>query len=128
MTPKQIAFVRHKLEGLSNRAAVIAAGYSPAGAKQMGTYLMKHPSVREALRKGNFNFVSAKKFASASFRRSAGAWRAVADSMPKRLYTSPIEFLADAMNCQELSLEIRAEFAAALLPYQYAKVGRQKAT
>jgi len=37
MTPKQTAFVNGKLAGMSNRAAVIAAGYSPAGAKQMGT-------------------------------------------------------------------------------------------
>ena len=122
MTPKQLAFVRNKLEGLSNRAAVIAAGYSPSGAKQMGTYLMKHPSVREALRGGNFSFVSAKKFAAVAFRRSAGSWRAVASSMPKEVYSCPIEFLTDAMNCQELSLTVRAEFAVALLPYHHAKV------
>lgn len=124
MTPKQLAFVGHKLEGLSNRAAVVAAGYSPAGAKQMGTYLMKHPSVQEALRRNNFDFASAKKFVAASFRRSAGSWRAVTDSMPKKTYDCPIEFLTDAMNCQELSISVRVEFAAALLPFQHVKVAR----
>ena len=125
MTPKQMAFVASKLEGMSNRAAVVAAGYSPVGAKQMGTYLMKLPSVREALRHSSFNFVSAERFAAATFRSSAESWQAVASSMPKDVYSCPIEFLTDAMNCQELSIAVRAEFARALLPYHHAKVARK---
>jgi hypothetical protein len=122
MTPKQHAFVRYKLEGLSNRVAVIAAGYSPVSAKQMGTCLMKHPSVLQALKRSNFDFTPHKKFVTAAFPRSGGPWRAVADSMPKKVYRCPIEFLTDAMNCQELSIAVRVEFAVALLPYQHAKV------
>jgi hypothetical protein len=44
--------------------------------------------------------------------------------MPKRSYNCPIEFLTDAMNCQELPIAVRVEFAAALLPYQYRKITR----
>ena len=124
MTPKQYSFVRHKLEGLSNKAAVIAAGYSPNGAKQAGTRLMKHPTVLEALKGRDFDFGVSKVFVSRSFERTATCWQAVSDAMPKRDYSCPVEFLTDAMNCQDLPITVRAGFAAALLPYQYVRVGR----
>ena len=127
MTPKQMAFVKKKLEGLSNRAAVISAGYSLAGAKQMGTYLMRHPAIRAELERGGFDFRRARQFVARVFRKNAGRWNAVAKSMPRASYDNPEEFLMDAMNCQELPLEVRAEFAAALLPYQYRKLPRLRA-
>lgn len=83
---------------------------------------MRHPAVREALERGGFDFRAARKFAAEAFRKNAGIWAAVAPSMPKALYDHPEEFLLDAMNCRELSLEVRAGFAAALLPYQYKKL------
>jgi len=122
LTSKQLSFVRSKLEGLSNRAAVLAAGYSPASSKQRGTYLMRHPAIRNALARGGFDFETAKHFAATAFRKNAASWLAVAPSMPKAVYDQPEEFLLDAMNCHELPLEVRAQFAAALLPYQYKKL------
>lgn len=121
MTSKQTAFVRYKLEGLSNRAAVVAAGYSMAGAKQMGTMLMKHPGVRAALDEGGY-LGSPKEFVRNAFSRSASTWNSVALSMPKRSYSCPMEFLSDAMNCKELPTEVRVAFAAVLLPYQHRKL------
>lgn len=122
MTPKQISFIKAKLEGMSNCAAVIAAGYSSAGAKQMGTYLMRHPAVKTALHRRGFDFRNSKQFVARAFRKNAGTWEAVARSMPRACYDDPEEFLTDAMNCQELPLEVRAEFAAALLPYRHRKL------
>jgi len=122
LTSKQLSFVRSKLEGLSNRAAVLTAGYSPASSKQRATYLMRHPAIRDALAEGGFDFKAAKHFAATAFRKDAGIWLAVAPSMPKDVYDQPEEFLLDAMNCRDLPLEVRAEFAAALLPYQYKKL------
>lgn len=88
----------------------------------MGTYLMRHPAVQTALERKGFDFRSAKQFVAQAFRKNAGLWNAVARSMPRTSYDDPEEFLTDAMNCRELPLEVRAEFAAALLPYQYRKL------
>ena len=74
------------------------------------------------MKEAGFDFRTAKQFAERAFRKKAGVWAAVALSMPKALYDNPEEFLLDAMNCRELPLEVRAEFAAALLPYQYRKL------
>nr|WP_280518236.1 terminase small subunit [Pseudoxanthomonas helianthi] len=123
MTPRQMAFVRGKLDGLSNRQAVIAAGYSLAGAKQQGTNLMKHPGIRAELLKGGFDLEISQRAVAVMFRRSAGRWEAASPAMPKRVYSSAIEFLVDAMNCEDLPVSLRIRFAAALLPYQHRKMG-----
>ena len=124
MTPRQHAFVRNKLDGMSNRMAVIEAGYSGEGAKQRGTSLMKHPAVRAALQEGGFDLsVSDTKFP--AFRRSAGYWLALSPSMPKKEYTNAIEFLSDAMNCEDLPMALRIELASKLLPFQHKKIGQR---
>lgn len=122
LTCKQLSFVQNKLEGLSNRTAVLAAGYSAVSSKQRGTCLMRHPAIRDALARRGFDFKTPRHFAATAFCKNAGIWRAVAPSMPKAVYDQPEEFLLDAMNCHELPLEVRAEFAAALLPYYYKKL------
>lgn len=85
---------------------------------------MHHPAVRAALKQGGFDFMDAKQFVARAFPRKAGSWLAVARSMPKASYDCPVQFLTDAMNCRELSISVRAQFAAALLPYQYRKLSR----
>ena len=85
---------------------------------------MRHPAIQKALEREGFKFQSAKQFVTKAFRRNAGVWTAVARSMPRASYNDPEEFLMDAINCGELPLEVRAEFAAALLPYRHARVGR----
>lgn len=124
MTPRQHAFVKNKLEGMSNRMAVIEAGYSGVGAKQRGTSLMKHPAVRAALLKGGFDLsVSGTRFP--AFQRSAGYWLALSPSMPKKEYANAVEFLSDAMNCEDLPMPLRIELARKLLPFQHKKIGRR---
>ena len=83
---------------------------------------MCHPAIREALKRGGFDFGYAKKFVAEVFQKNVGVWTAVARSMPRASYDDPEEFLMDAMNCKELPLDVRAEFALALLPYQYKKL------
>ena len=85
---------------------------------------MHHPAVRAALKEGGFDFKDAKKFVASAFRRKAGVWMAVVKSMPRASYDCPVEFLMDAVNCQDIPIKVRAEFAAALLPYQYKKISR----
>lgn len=123
MTPTQRAFVQHKLMGLSNRMAVIEAGYSWSGAKQRGTKLMRHGGIRAALLKGGFDLAAADLTARPVFRRSAGRWLALAASMKKRVYDDPAEFLFDAMNCADLPDALRIQFAKTLLPYQHKRIG-----
>lgn len=124
MTPKQSAFVRYKLMGLSNRIAVVEAGYSGFGSKQQGTKLMRHAAIRAALLKGGFDLATRGREVTRGFQASAGRWLAVSPSMPKKVYDEPIEFLTDAMNCEDLPIMLRLRFAKALLPYQHAKIGR----
>ena len=125
MTPKQLAFVAHKVAGLSNRGAVVAAGYSPAGAKQRGTSLMKHPHVRRALEKQGFKLTPLKGTAVPMFQLSAGRWLALSPLMKKKIYIKAVEFLSDAMNCEALPIHLRLEMARSLLPFQYQKLARR---
>ena len=124
MTPKQSAFVTHKLQGFSNRLAVIEAGYSVLGAKQRGTRLMHHPRIRAALLKGGFDLDATQRTATCVFRPTAGRWLSVSPFMPNKVYSDPIEFLTDGMDCTDLPLEMRIRFAKALLPYKHRKVSR----
>ena len=120
MTPRQEAFVAYKLEGFSNRSAVIAAGYSPTGAKQRGTQLMQHPGVVAELRRRGFS-----QMGKVEFDKSAGQWFAVSALMPRKVYDSAIDFLTDTMNCEGMPIEQRIRYAAILLPYQHRKIGRR---
>lgn len=122
MTPKQQAFVRYKLMGLSNRMAVVEAGYSWCGAKQRGTKLMRHGGIRAALLKGGFDLEAAHLVAKPLFQASAGRWLALAPSMPKEVYHDPAEFLFDAMNCVDLPDPLRIQFAKTLLPYHHKRL------
>ena len=114
----------HKVMGLSNRMAVISAGYSASGAKQRGTRLMQHPLIRAALAAKGFDLTFAGCIGAVVFRPGAGCWFAVSPTMPKSVYYNAIEFLSDAMNCKGVPLAMRLSFAKALLPYQHRKIGR----
>jgi phage terminase small subunit len=126
LTEKQAAFVSGKLAGLPHREAAIHAGYAASSAEQTATKLMRHPSIKAALRKG-------KRVSDAGFKRrqevddeldgvgeSAQLER---NQMPQERYEDSMEFLKDAMNLRTLPIAARADYAKALLPFQHAKVG-----
>lgn len=128
LSRKQASFVRYKLEGLSNKDAVVAAGYSANGAKQAGTRLMAHPCIRAKLLSSGYVDVFAiqreKQRVTRSWRKVLNGGPIPYTGMPKNSYKSAVEFLFDAMNNQALSILTRAACAAALLPYFHAKLGK----
>lgn len=111
LTVKQKAFVDHKIAGLNNSQAVIAAGYSATGAKQTAQGLLKHPKVKAALRG------AAKKPA------KIDADELTNKVMPRQKYDDPITFLEDLMNHPAMPVAVRADAAKQLLPYKHARIG-----
>ena len=128
LTKKQSLFVHGKLNGLSNKQAVIEAGYSYNGAKQAGTRLMSHPGVRSVLQSCGFdiseNIQTSKQRITRNMNRALSGLSFAYQGMPKENYSDAKEFLFDGMNNHQLPLIVRAAFAASLLPYHHRKMGR----
>ena len=121
MTEKMQAFADGKVAGLSHHDAVVQAGYSPRGADQTATKLMRHPDVKAAIKKGKARTISAA--CGSKDEDDQQGLSSKAPRMPKKRYTDSMEFLMDAMNHEQLPIAARADYAKSLLQYQHAKIG-----
>lgn len=130
LTEKQLKFVKFKAEGLTNEKAMIAAGYSPGGAKQAATTLMARDDIKAAIRMAKRERMGPIDRAIDSHRaaRGEGPVDESADpknAMPKEHYDDMLEFLLDMVNNKNFGLTTRAGYAVQLLPYQHARIGEK---
>ncbi|MDH5824322.1 terminase small subunit [Luteimonas sp. RD2P54] len=111
LNERQRQFVSNKIAGCTNKAAALAAGYSPNGAAQAGDRLMREPAIRAALKAAGKN------------TPAVDAKPSNTPKMPRAKYADPVAFLEDVMNHAELPIAMRADAAKQLLPYKHARMG-----
>lgn len=112
LTMKQRAFADNKAAGMTNRDAVVAAGYAVAAAGPTAYKLMQHPGVRNAIK--------AATNGTPSVDTKSGM-----PKMPREKYDDPMVLLVDIMGLEGLPLAMRADAAKQLLPYMHARMGEQ---
>lgn len=127
LTERQRSFVRHKAEGLTNEKAMIAAGYSAAGAAPNASALLRRPDIKAAIRAAKRADMTPiqRQMATQAEARGVDPDADAKNKMPKDKYVDPKEFLTDAMNNQHLGITTRAGFAAQLMPYMHARIGEK---
>jgi phage terminase small subunit len=118
LTDKQQEFVNQRAHGVKPRAAAVAAGFSANSANVQASQLGARADIKAA--------ITAAKKAMRANGVSVPKDEDEVDSkyaMPKSRYTDSKEFLVDAMNHKLLPINVRGEYAKALLPYQHARIG-----
>src|SRR3546814_17720096 len=68
LTAKQAAFVANKAEGLNNRAAAEAAGYTMASADVRASELMRRPEIKAAIKAAGVTIATGAKAAPTRMR------------------------------------------------------------
>lgn len=116
LTEKQLAFARHKADGLTHKAAAIAAGYSAPAAEVTATKLMQHPEVKKMLAKLRRDAKNGTQDAESD---TEGAVKPVL----KDSYPNSLALLQDLYNNPRASMGVRVEAAKLALPYEHGKVG-----
>ncbi|MGY4832214.1 terminase small subunit [Burkholderia pyrrocinia] len=145
LTAKKRKFADALMAGRSNKAAAIAAGYSPATASQAGSRLVKDKDVKAYLLKQGYDGVKpdakpidipdtpearraaddAKKAAAAATRAANSARAAGFDLDKLMTFKDPMDFLLAVMNDQESEQKVRVQAAISLMPFKHAKKGEQ---
>jgi phage terminase small subunit len=121
LTGKKKAFADAVLAGSSNKAAAIAAGYSPATASPAGSRLVKDKEVAAYLAKARSAPAKADH-AAGDVKQPAGADQAF-DLTKALQHQDPKSFLLAAMNDIELDQRQRIDAAKALMPFMHQKLG-----
>jgi phage terminase small subunit len=114
LTPKQAAFVANKAEGLNNRAAAEAAGYSTASAHVRSSELMRRPDIKAAIK-------AAAKSQGVTIKDDPKA----APSRMRPKYASSLALLQHTYNNPDMPESVRMRAAEQALPYEHARIGEQ---
>lgn len=130
LTEKQLKFVKFKAEGITNAKAMIAAGYSVAGAAQNASTLLARPDIQKAIRAAKRERMGPIDRAIDTHREARGEGPVnekddPKNAMPKDQYSDPKEFLMDMMNNKNFGLTTRAGYAVQLMPYVHARIGEK---
>src|SRR3546814_19218660 len=103
LTAKQAAFVANKAEGLNNRAAAEAAGYTMASADVRASELMRRPDIKAAI------------------KAAAGTIATGAKAPPSRMrpkYARSLALQQDTYNTHHIPESVRMRAAQQALPYK----------
>jgi phage terminase small subunit len=120
LTEKQQEFVNQRAHGVKPRAAAVAAGFSANSANVQASQLGARADIKAA--------ITAAKKAMRANGVSVPKDEAETDNkyaMPRKHYSDSKDFLLDAMNHKHLPINVRGDYAKALLPYQHARIGEE---
>lgn len=117
-TQKQLAYIAARANGLKNRQAAIAAGYSPAGADVAAARLERQDAVRKAIAKAKRNHDTTTDH--------VGSTLGVNDTDKPRLkasYKDSLDLMRGVYNNPRMADSVRIDAAKSALPYECARVG-----
>jgi phage terminase small subunit len=116
MTPKQLAYVGARLNGLKGRAAAIQAGYSPSGADVTAAKLNRDPKIKNAIARGR---------RAGSDRDHMESMVGVDDKEKPRLkpnYATSLDLLRGVYNNPRMADGVRIDAAKAALPFEHGRI------
>lgn len=120
MSEKMKKFCHAKLQGMSNKDAAIAAGYSPASAAMRGSILAADPRIQSylaaALKSGGEGGVAIDV-------NSLLPIVADADAKTLAMIDDPLDYLKSIFQNPHEDKKLRIQAAQAALPYVHGKVG-----
>lgn len=103
-TERQVKFIAAKAQGVANKEAAIAAGYSASTAAVQAGNMVANPKIAAAIKAAQSKGVEMK-------------------SGLRARYASPRELMEDVMNNPNFPDALRIAAAKDLLPYFHAKMG-----
>lgn len=121
LTAKMLLYVDGRANGLTGRAAVLAAGYSSAGADVMAAKLNRDPRIQKAI-------AAAKRKASRAADKSKKEDEPEDDGDAKKppkmkaKYASSLDVLRDTYNNPKMADSVRIDAAKSALPYEHARL------
>ncbi|MCS5452507.1 terminase small subunit [Enterobacter huaxiensis] len=111
-------FAQHISQGLTQKDAALAAGYSELSAATIGCRLSKDPDVLKYLKR--------LQTQNAKINNVSGQNTPEISSEPAPIrenFDNPLDFLKAVMNNTGLEMDTRKDAAKAILPYLHAKKG-----
>lgn len=124
MTPKQVAYIRNRIDGQRPREAAIAAGYAPTGAAQAAAMMEKRADVQKAIKKKVVPPVNEALAAGGVQRGAAELAKDAAadpDNWMRDYYETPLDLLKHVMNEPRAAKGLRFEAAKIAAPYMHGK-------
>lgn len=122
LTEMQQSYVDHRAQGLRQREAAVAAGYSAPTADKQASALERREDIKKAIAKARKSLraggVDVPKEEELTERQKL-------QQMPREKYADPIDFLTDLMNHKHHPVAMRMDAAKQLLPYTHARIAEK---